>query len=296
MLTGLDVSRYQGTTPPLTNYAFLFARATFGLKVDSMFATHIANAKKAGIVTGAYHFGYSAAVARPEKQAQVFVALALKYGADLWALDLEGSSAPMTNAEAKAFIAEVHRLGYKIGLYGSRSGFPLSLGQDFDWIADWDSSVFPAHAELWQYRGSPLDLDKFNGTPEELLALAAIPPAEEVMQSFKIRPDTKAGTVTVNGPGHYYLRMSDGTLQGPINPATFGEHRAFGPVLPVPAIKGHDGEDAYLIGEMAALLLKADSNFVEDPTGFTQEQVNEAVAVAVAQDRAKAKVAVVYGD
>lgn len=174
-LTGLDVSRYQTTTPPLANYSFMFARATFGIRMDIMFATHIAAAKKAGIVTGAYHFGYGSEVASPEAQAQAFMRRALRYGADIWALDYEPSDAPMTKAEARRFIAEVHKAGYRIGLYASRSGFPFDLGQDFDWIADWDANVFPAHAEFWQYRGSPLDLDKFNGTLAALRLLAARP-------------------------------------------------------------------------------------------------------------------------
>lgn len=207
-LTGVDVSRWQQTSPPFANYEFMFARATFGLKVDTMFATHIANAKKAKIITGAYHFLYGSSVGTPEAQADLFIAHALLQGADIWALDWEPSQAPATKAEAKRFIARVHASGYKIGLYASAAGFDFNLGQDFDWIAAWDSQVFPAHAEFWQYRGSPLDLDKFNGTYEELRALAARPKLKDIMRRINLADLTygsdavlKAGAKVLDEPG-----------------------------------------------------------------------------------------------
>ena len=55
-LNGIDVSRWQGTTPSLAGLAFLFAKASQGTTKDPMYDTHIANARKAGLVVGAYCF------------------------------------------------------------------------------------------------------------------------------------------------------------------------------------------------------------------------------------------------
>ncbi|NJP75694.1 N-acetylmuramoyl-L-alanine amidase, partial [Streptomyces sp. C1-2] len=60
---GIDVSAYQGTQ----NWAahrkdgivFAFAKATEGQRSkDTRFATHITGIKAAGLVPGAYHFGW----------------------------------------------------------------------------------------------------------------------------------------------------------------------------------------------------------------------------------------------
>ena len=174
MLNGIDVSRYQSTTPDLSGMSFLFARATYATWPDGMFATHIANARKHGLIVGAYAFGTAAPVA-----AQVSAFLAAAGSVDLFALDLErnGNQASMTHAQARQFIAAVQATGRKCGLYASESGYP-DLGQSWNWIANW--SQVPAHPFAFhQYRGSPLDLDHFNGTLAQLRALAGkpVPPA-----------------------------------------------------------------------------------------------------------------------
>ena len=174
MLNGIDCSRYQSTTPSLTGLSFLFARATYATWPDPVYQTHISNARKAGLIVGAYHFGTAAPVA-----SQVAAFLAAAGSVDLYALDLEsnGGQPSMTWTQARAFIAAVKATGRTIGLYHSESGYP-SLGQDFDWVANW--STIPArHWDFHQYRGSPLDLDHFNGTLAQLRALAGkpVPPA-----------------------------------------------------------------------------------------------------------------------
>ena len=77
----------------------------------------------------------------------------------------------MTTAQARVFIAEVHRAGRKIGLYHSRSGFP-SLGQDWNWIAQWGDTPPNMPWAFWQWQGSPLDRDMFNGDHTALRKLA----------------------------------------------------------------------------------------------------------------------------
>ena len=172
MLEGIDVSRWQPTTPSLVDKSFLFARATYGTTADAMYATHIVNARKAGLLVGAYAFG----VGDVPVADQVNAFLATAGSVNFYVLDLErnGSRPSMTGTQAAAFIAAVRAKGHPCGLYHSESGFP-SLGQSYNWVANW--SRIPAIAwSFWQYRGSPLDLDRFNGTLAQLRALGGIKP------------------------------------------------------------------------------------------------------------------------
>src|SRR6185369_8404942 len=146
-VNGVDVSRWQATTPSLAGLGFLFARATYGAVHDGMFATHIANARQAGLLVGAYHFGVGD-VSVPD-QVSAFLATAGKV--HFYVLDLErnGSRPSMTAQQASAFIAAVKAKGHRIGLYHSESGFP-SLGQSYNWVANW--SQIPAIGwTFWQY-------------------------------------------------------------------------------------------------------------------------------------------------
>lgn len=169
MLRGIDVSHYQTTTPNLTGLDFVFVKATDGLGKDPLYDMHCSNVLKAGKVLGAYAFGYNLSPTfSAEQQAVAFLAFA--NNTELLALDLESSKSPMSNAQAKAFIAYVHTKGRKIGLYAGDSSFP-DLGQDWNWVANWSHT--PAHAwTFWQKQGSPLDTDVFNGDLTALLALA----------------------------------------------------------------------------------------------------------------------------
>jgi len=88
-------------------------------------------------------------------------------------------------------------------------------------------------------------------------------PGDE-MASFTLLPGP-AGTVTVKGAGHAYLRLADGSLH-PV-PDGFSKHPAY-PVKLLTPIPGGSGDRAtgYLIGDEAAFLLATDVTFVADPT------------------------------
>jgi hypothetical protein len=170
MIEGIDISHWQATTPDLTGRAFVFARATYGTSPDGRYAMHAANVRAAGRVLGAYHFARPITTGDSVAE-QVAAFLAAGSGADLFALDRErdGDNGTMTQADARAFIAAVQATGRRIGLYASESAF-ADLGQDWDWVANWSRE--PArHWDFWQYRGSPLDLDRFAGTLADLRAL-----------------------------------------------------------------------------------------------------------------------------
>ena len=212
-LEGCDISSHQSTTPDLSAYSFVFCRATYGSSVDTMYAKHSAAVRAQGAALGAYAFGRSASRAPIADQVSVFLATAGK--ADLLALDLEadGAFVGMTNAEAAAFIEAVHATGRGIGLYHSLSGFP-SVGQDWNWVASWGRLAPPIPWTFWQFRGSPLDLDAFNGDAAALEALIA---EDAPMRTFTITG--QSGMVTVTGTGHAVIPI-DGSLRIPIPDGT----------------------------------------------------------------------------
>jgi lysozyme len=182
MVHGLDISHWQFVTPPLGAQDFVFCRATYGTSRDGKYTQHAANVRRAGKVLGAYHFGRSGSVV--SVNAQVLAFLSVSAGADLLVLDLENDAGnpDMTVAEASHFMAEVKRLrpGVPIGLYHSLSGFPLRLGQQFNWVAKWSPTPPSIPWAFWQYTSDGslpgytgrLDMNRYNGTLADLRALA----------------------------------------------------------------------------------------------------------------------------
>lgn len=175
-LGGIDVSAHQATTPGLGGLSFLVARAAYGTAADPLFRTHLAAARRAGLVTGAYLFLLPGDMAPIRDQVAVLLgAIAGAGGVDLVAIDQEGEAthrAP-TNAETRQAIEIVQSTGQACGLYHSTSGYPTDAnGADWRWVADYrplDRPPIPW--DVWQYRGSPLDLDRFDGTVDQLRSL-----------------------------------------------------------------------------------------------------------------------------
>lgn len=167
---GIDVSTYQTLSEwSPEGLSFLVARASIGLLKDDLYDFHIAKAKAAGLITGAYHYNWDNS--SPETQAQFFVKSA--GDVDLYFLDVEGSKA-FTADESRRFIAEVQRLGKRVGLYMSASVYRWAVGQNYDWIALWTSTPPKGDWEFWQYSdGSGIDRNYFNGTAAELAAFVA---------------------------------------------------------------------------------------------------------------------------
>lgn len=166
-VTGLDVSHWQRTTPRLAGHEFLFARATIGTEQDSLYDAHIAAARKAGVLTGAYHFNWDTV----SVDAQVDAFLRAAGDVDLYALDVEGANA-FSHRQAEDFIDGVQSRGHKIGLYHSLSGF-FAAGQDWDWVAYWADQPPPRSWDIWQFGPiNGIDGNRFNGSLEALQALA----------------------------------------------------------------------------------------------------------------------------
>lgn len=202
---GIDVSKWQTATPSLAGLSFLFARASIGTLPDPTFAMHTGNARRAGLVTGAYHFGDSRLP--PVRQARTFLEAA--GDVDFYFLDVEGSHA-MSADQIRAFFDEVHAAGKRIGLYHSLSGFP-ELGQDFNWVAFWSGSPPSRNWTFWQYRGSPLDRDRFIGSEAELRALASTLPDTATEDTVTTITVTKYETPRAVSGANVTLYLPDGS-------------------------------------------------------------------------------------
>jgi GH25 family lysozyme M1 (1,4-beta-N-acetylmuramidase) len=167
---GIDVSQWQGDiTNVLKGKQFAFARASIGNGYDKSFAAHLADMKREGIVTGAYH--YATYGPGPTRQATLFLKYALD--AEILALDAE-SSVLRYPKTIKAIMVNIRNLDPRnrpIALYSSEGTWPGNMTQDINWVANWSREP-KLHWTFWQKRGAPLDLDVFNGTLAQLHTLA----------------------------------------------------------------------------------------------------------------------------
>lgn len=192
MIQGLDVSHYQGYVDWFAKrtqgYQFAFMKATEGVHViDDTFAFNWKNGHEAMLFTGAYHFFHPSV--DPINQANSFLAVMgkLRTGDLPPALDWEvadGMTPEFQKQCALKWLETVEReLGVTPIVY-SDVGFlrqlgDLSLFSKYPlWVAEtgvsrpnlgnlaWGDWTF------WQYNQSPVDLDYFRGSLEDLKALA----------------------------------------------------------------------------------------------------------------------------
>lgn len=257
---GIDVSHWQTSTPDLTGLDFLIARVAYGTSLDTKYGLHIANARQAGLVCGAYLFGRYG-----DGAAQADVMLEHAGDVELFVLDLEsdGGNPSMTDSQAKAFMSRIRSAGHPCGLYHSLSGFP-NLGQDWNWVAYWGAGAPVMPWAIWQWQGSPLDRNYFNGTREALYEFAGLIPPESataggIMPGLDVwNPRPWAGTVVVKDEGTLAARQLD-RLAIPLGVGGEGKAAtsiAYVPKQPLTGVSGIDFEgDAYLIGEQGAWVL-----------------------------------------
>jgi hypothetical protein len=172
-VTGIDVSVYNaGDVSIPTSYDFVFVKAAEGLTADPRWAQHSTFARRNGLVLGAYDFGRRS-IPSGADQARYFLRV-VGTATRLVAIDLEGADEP-TVAQARDWVATCKAAGMTTGVYHSLSGFPLSLGQDFNWVASWGSHPPSIPWAFWQWAGAPLDRDYYAGSVDGLLRLAQLP-------------------------------------------------------------------------------------------------------------------------
>jgi len=196
---GVDVSDYQGAVdwPAVAGAGvrFAIAKATEGAGfVAETFARNWAGIRTAGLTRGAYHFFRP--LVPPEIQAKHFLATVAPGPDDLPpALDVEvrdGVAAPAVIRRMRQWLYAVEAATGRTPLIYASAGFLDGLGdlRGFSkyplWIADYGGSapVIPRGWRtytLWQHTSSgtvrgiegPVDLDVFNGSPEDLAAFVA---------------------------------------------------------------------------------------------------------------------------
>jgi GH25 family lysozyme M1 (1,4-beta-N-acetylmuramidase) len=168
---GIDVSYWQDYSPHLAGLSFAFARATVGLSVDGTYGMHRRDIRKAGIILGAYHY----LVYGPSGPRQAALFYSTVADANILALDVE-STALKYPTVAMSFLTTLRRLDHghrKILLYSSDGTWPGNIGQDANWVANYSKEPI-RNWRFWQYSGTNLDKDVFNGTLHELHTFAGV--------------------------------------------------------------------------------------------------------------------------
>lgn len=175
MLKGLDVSSFQDEIS-FKGFDFVIIKASEGWNfVDPGLARHAKRAISDGVLYGFYHYARPDLGNAPEIEADSFISFVKPYlGKCLLALDWEQLSLNYSPKWALRWLNRVFaKTGVKPVLYiqGSeaiKSKYKIISDEDFGlWVAHWgvDKPSFnnwDTYA-VWQYRGSPLDLDYFNG-------------------------------------------------------------------------------------------------------------------------------------
>lgn len=208
MLNGIDISMWNaGEYSAIQSLDFVIARCSIGLSQDSRWNQHSAYVlAHPPVRLFAYHFADN----RVDPVAQAKFALKI-VGSKVHTLflDREGMT-DVTDRQASQIYAVWRAAGKIPGQYHSRSGYPYNLGQSVDWIAAWGQTPNGDY-DFWQTTGSPQDRDVYNGTKQELAALAG-------MSS----PALPLCSVIVRGLTPVYL-SADGIVSGHI---TSGSYRA----------------------------------------------------------------------
>jgi lysozyme len=192
-IKGFDISHWQPTVDftglKAAGNAFCFIKASEGVGTDISFDSHWPNAKKAGLITGAYHF-FRAAV-NPLEQARTFADKVGKLGPeDLpcvmdWEVT-DGTATQLDRENGLQFLHSVEALTGKTPLIYGGPYFLTALALDPQfmrfglWVAHYGPKCplvpLPWHSwEFWQWNGTGTDNNLFNGTLDQLKELATGP-------------------------------------------------------------------------------------------------------------------------
>lgn len=194
---GIDVSNNNGTldwTPWRDQISFAMMKASEGVGfIDSQFGRNWNQAWRISggkMVRVAYHFGHPGQ--DPVHQADILTTQARKHGlkpGDHYALDLEvtdGQSPDHVAAWAQKFAHRINHVnpGHRCLIYTypafAEAGNCAGLEPWFLWIANYGVAApavpAPWHEwKFWQYQGTGIDRDMWNGTEQELLDFMRMP-------------------------------------------------------------------------------------------------------------------------
>lgn len=179
MLKGIDVSNWQKSMN-FNHYDFVIMKATEGNGyIDKMMKTHLSNIGNK--LYGFYHYARPDLGNTAEEEADFFVSQIKPHiGKAMFALDWEGNSVNYSTSWALAWLKRVfEKTGVRPLLYISASqewsgNYIQIMKENYGlWVAHWGvkSPVIKYWKlwALWQYSGSPLDSDYFNGTRDQFL-------------------------------------------------------------------------------------------------------------------------------
>ena len=171
---GIDVSRYQGAIDwkkvKQSGVDFVLLRSSIGdgstivSGEDIRFSVNVVEAKKAGLMVGAYHYLWAETPEDARREAKFFIKTISPYALDFPAvLDFEEPSQQqnLTTAErtmiARVFLEEVKQAGYYPMLYTNRSWATSYLDMrqlsDYEiWLAEWfPQPSYRGDFGIWQY-------------------------------------------------------------------------------------------------------------------------------------------------
>jgi GH25 family lysozyme M1 (1,4-beta-N-acetylmuramidase) len=215
-VTGIDVSKWNGnwdaSKAKAAGAEFVFMKSSQACFVDLQFVSNWKKAKEIGLIRGAYHYlDYT----RPARdQADFFADLLQGDPGDLppvvdYEHVREDNNTILARSYLKEFVERMGSHGYNPIIY-TGSGFWRTYGDSSSywyqfslWIANYTSAAAPIipapwlNWSFWQFSkkgpgalfGSEaldIDVNRFNGTLDELYILARRKPESEVMQRLSV--------------------------------------------------------------------------------------------------------------
>ena len=192
MLYGYDISMWQADTPLDCDFLIIKASEGNGYK-DPAMERHLAKAKKAKKLLGFYHYARPDLGNEPEAEADWFLKIVGEYaGNAIYALDWEGDSLRYSEDWILRWCRRIKEVtGVKPLIYVSASQvwrLRSAYYEDYGlWVAHWGvyrpvyKGCYPPGAwALWQYQGSPIDKDIFNGDRRAWKAYCTAKPLKEI--------------------------------------------------------------------------------------------------------------------
>jgi hypothetical protein len=180
MLKGIDISHYQDTTVRYQDYDFIIMKASEGANwKDPRMKQHLIGVQCNCKLYGFYHYARPEYNADAKVEARHFVETIRPYVGDcLLALDWEGNSLKYPISWPHQWLDEVYRLtGVRPVIYVQESeitkrDYSSIVKDNYGlWVAKWGKNTPKTGAwkfyALWQYQGSPLDKDYFQGSVEQ---------------------------------------------------------------------------------------------------------------------------------
>ena len=167
VLKGIDVSSWQDIIDwkrvKKAGIDFAILRSSFYVTKDKTFEYNIAEAQKAGVMVGVYHYCYATTVLEAREEARYFLSVIEPYELDFPVImdfedpSQEHLSKTQLTAIAKAFLDEIKNAGYYAMIYANKHWLTTLLDMnrlsEYDvWLAEWRTApTYDGSFGIWQY-------------------------------------------------------------------------------------------------------------------------------------------------